>query len=375
MVEYFEAAQNSLPLKSRREFVTLFGVAALSLLPLTREFLAETYPNSEFTKNAIPLTNKEIAALLSQHKEEVLPFDRNPTTTSRSLLEGSFKGNGSPVYLGIPGIYSDEPRLNVFDIIVNDSQRIQTAVVSSDEPESKGVQLGPLSGVNTFRIVKRFEGREQSIEPEEIQPVLTYPVNHTFQRVVDESAPVFVPRRGLRSWDDAIVRTVVIPYMQDGNYRLVSRKVATAENSRFRSLYADTGRTYDDDWATKIEVTPKGRIVDAYDQREGHITKKFDGIFLFKKHPVEEVVTPNGMLRGVQSSSFYDGAYVLDRPIILSAESGYGVLASSNLDEDLQEVSIEELLREGKIKEGDHVIVDFNKKVSRRNLFQGGQAE
>ena len=189
----------------------------------------------------------------------------------------------------------------------------------------------------------------------------------SLRSIVNDTVAFTHPREGEPVWNDCLVGKVTVPYGENGNYRLIGWKDNTAEDSRWEGVYEDWGRTYDQDWETKIEVTPQRELVAVYVQKKGHLTKKYDSdLFMFGTHPVVEVYTTNGMVRPVQNY-FHGMPYFADEPRIIAAGEWDLLRGNHVVDKPLQEVSFDELARERKDPERlEQIIVDFHNRYSGR---------
>ena len=355
---------------------TLAGVQNLDLI--VNDLIRDAIPNNDFFKDATPLPQQELDGLLAEHREVQLPFSEIEQKEGL-LFKGEFHGNGSSLYLRLPGIRRETPRLTVLDIIA-DNRYFRTGIVSSPDPQPKTILLGPMSSgerhqsTHSLRIFEADTREEHPITPDEIAPELWYPTNFTLRTLIDSVTPFTVSPEGNLPWDDCLVARSVAVFRHGDNFRFLGKKKRTAENSRYESLYKETLRTYDVDWETKTEVTPEGAIVFVDVQRAGHKTKEYDSdLYLYGSHPVLEVYTENGMVRPAKYLSGPTPYFADQQQVVPYGEMQ---LRSSLrfVDEDLQEVSFDELKREKRDPKTVRSLVDdFNKRrEERRSRKVGG---
>lgn len=372
---------------TRRDFVigSLLGAASLTAGTQQRklnvmydniedtayEFIYdEIYPNNEFLKDATPLTQEEIKTLSSDHNEFAVPFMKQPKALSSDSFSFSVTGNGSPNYLTIPGQSYRDPRLSVFDIVIDDEKVRRVALVSSANAPEKVVQLGVLENEkeHTVQVIQRFDGREDPYDMYRMtgEISVTSVQSMSLRRIIDDGMPYVLPRRVNEKedvWNDIPVEFVAVPYIQDENLRILYVKKSSAEDSRFRTLFHETGRTYDEDWLMKSEITPSGEYVDGYVQKKDHRTGKYKtGRFIDDTHPVVEIYTKNGMVRGEWGGFSQSTPHFAERPTIIAAKEYNASFMDGLIDVNLQGISIQELLREEKINDGDEIVLDFTKR-------------
>lgn len=349
----------------------VFG--ALSQRQAIEDYVDATFDNNEFLRDAIPLTRHEIDKALSEYKESETGFEWVDGKRRGVWMEGEFEGVGREMYLEFPGIVRSDPTLTVFDILLDNRRHLRTGIMSSQQPSPKRVMLGPVGskGKHTVQIYKVDSREEEAVVLEEAMPRLWYPeTENNLRTLVDSTTALTAPRRGERVWNDCIVRKVALPFMQDGNYRIITHKVTTAEDSRYESLYREYYRTYDDDWETKVEVTPEGKVVQVFIQRSGHSTRRYNHENMaYGTHPYVEIYTNNGMVD--QEDYFYEGnVHFAEQPLIVPAQEARLLWESKAVDPILQDVSFDELRRERRNKETmSELIVDFRKRQSRKKIF------
>ncbi len=348
-------------------------LGALSQRQAIEDYVDATYDKDEFLRDAIPLTGEEIDSALSGYQESEIGFDWIDRNRSGIWMEGKFEGVGREMYLEFPGIVRRDPTLTVFDIILDNRRHLRTGIISSPHPSSKRIMLGPVGrkGKHNLQVYKVDSREDEEVMLEEAMPRLWYPeAENNLRTLVDSTTALTAPRRGERVWNDCIVRKVALPFMQDGNYRIITHKVTTAEDSRYESLYREYNRTYDDDWETKVEVTPEGKVVQVFIQRSGHSTRRYNHEHMaYGTHPFVEVYTKNGMVD--QENYFYEGnVHFADQPLIVPAQEARLLWKSKAIDPILQDASFDELRRERRNQDTvTELIVDFRKRQSRKRNF------